>query len=120
MSKSAGQVASSSLRGCSEETDEWLPARSLLWLRFIAMDTSDGVAILRLAGRDFTERLTKIFTDRGYSFTVSAEKEIDRDIVENCAFLVLEKTCQLPDGNIFVDVPDVYIARVCLSCKFHC
>merc|ERR1712156_53424 len=78
----------------------------------IVMDSGDGVshtvpiyegyalphAILRLdlAGREPTNYLMKILTERGYSFTTTAERET----ATAAASTSLEKSYELPDGQV--------------------
>nr|AAF00922.1 actin I [Urostyla grandis]AAM77604.1 macronuclear actin I [Urostyla grandis] len=70
---------------------------------------------IQLAGRDLTQFMAKLLTERGYNFVSSAELEIVRDIKKKTAFVALdyeasmkqaqdssslEKAYELPDSKI--------------------
>eukprot|EP01083_Nonionella_stella_P019557 54313_1 len=68
------------------------------------------------AGRDFTDYLMKILTQRGYTFSTSAERDIVKDIKEKLGYVAVdydeelrkckedatfnEKMYELPDGQV--------------------
>ncbi|KAH0918740.1 LOW QUALITY PROTEIN: hypothetical protein HID58_026400 [Brassica napus] len=84
-------------------------------LSLYASGRTTGIVLDSGDGRDLTDALMKILTERGYSFTTTAEREIVRDIKEKLCYIALdyeqeletsktsssvEKNYELPDGQV--------------------
>ena len=69
-----------------------------------------------LAGRDLTKYMMRILTERGYSFTTTAEREIIRDIKEKLAYVALDFEHELQESETSDKFEELYM--VCYGLKF--
>ncbi|CAF4510054.1 unnamed protein product, partial [Didymodactylos carnosus] len=67
-----------------------------------------AVTRLDLAGRDLTDWMVRLLTERGYSFVSTAEREIVRDLKEKLCYVALEHEQELNRSMTSASIEKTY------------
>jgi len=70
--------------------------------------TERGYSFTTTAERDLTEYMMKILTERGYSFTTTAEREIVRDVKEKLSYIALDFDSEMKSASESSDKEKTY------------